>query len=91
MSELLGLAHPSPHLLHGDHGALHPGYPEVAELCSYNSTILDCRTSKEDSVAIFVFDSIVDVIYFIDILFNFHTSYVTEDGKVVTDDSKIRR
>ena len=49
------------------------------------------RTSKDDSVAIFVFDSIVDVIYFIDILFNFHTSYVTDDGKVVTDDTKIRR
>ena len=42
-------------------------------------------------MAIFVFDSIVDVIYFIDILFNFHTSYVTDDGKVVTDDTKIRR
>ena len=42
-------------------------------------------------MAIFVFDSIVDVIYFIDILFNFHTSYVTDDGKVVTDDGKIRR
>ena len=49
------------------------------------------RTTSDDSVAIFVFDSIVDVIYFIDILFNFHTSYVTDDGEVITDDTKIRR
>ena len=39
----------------------------------------------------FVIDSIVDMLYFIDILFNFHTSYVTNDGEVITDDIKIRR
>ena len=39
----------------------------------------------------FVIDSIVDVLYFIDILFNFRTSYFTDDGKVITDDIKIRR
>ena len=33
----------------------------------------------------FVIDSIVDI------LFNFHTSYVTDDGEFITDDIKIRR
>ena len=40
---------------------------------------------------VFVIDSIVDVLYFIDILFNFCTSYFTDDGEVITDDIKIRR
>ena len=42
-------------------------------------------------MTMFVIDSIVDVLYFIDILFNFHTSYVTDDGEVITDHIKIHR
>ena len=38
-----------------------------------------------------VLDSIVDIFFFIDIIFNFHTSFVGDDGGVVTDQAKIRR
>ena len=35
-------------------------------------------------------DSIVDIIFLIDIVFNFHTSFVGDDGAVIVDESKIR-
>jgi hypothetical protein len=38
-----------------------------------------------------VIDSIVDIVFFIDIIFNFHTSFVGNSGEVVTDQKKIRR
>ena len=38
-----------------------------------------------------VMDSVVDIIFFIDIIFNFHTSFVGASGEVVTDQNKIRR
>ena len=38
-----------------------------------------------------VMDSVVDIIFFIDIIFNFHTSFVSASGEVVTDQNKIRR
>jgi hypothetical protein len=53
--------------------------------------LFEFRSAEDDSVAMFVIDSIVDVLYCIDILFNFHTSFVTDDGEVITDDVKIRR
>ena len=37
-----------------------------------------------------VVDSIVDIIFLIDIVFNFHTSFVGDDGAVIVDESKIR-
>ena len=38
-----------------------------------------------------VVDSVVDIFFFIDIVFNFHTSFVGNNGEVITDESKIRR
>ena len=37
-----------------------------------------------------VVDSIVDIIFLIDIIFNFHTSFVGNDGAVIVDEAKIR-
>ena len=39
----------------------------------------------------FAADSVVDIIFFIDIIFNFHTSFVGNSGEVVTDQVKIRK
>ena len=49
------------------------------------------RTVENDSVTMLVIDSIVDIIYFIDIIFNFHTSFVSNTGEVITNEQKIRR
>ena len=38
-----------------------------------------------------VVDVLVDVFFFVDIVLNFHTSYVGEDGEVITDLKQIRR
>ena len=38
-----------------------------------------------------VIDSIVDIVFFIDIIFNFHTSFVSNTGEVITNEKKIRR
>ena len=38
-----------------------------------------------------VVDFLVDVFFFADIVLNFHTSYVGEDGEVITDLKQIRR
>ena len=47
--------------------------------------------SKDESVGLLVIDSIVDIIFFIDIIFNFHTSFVSNTGEVITNEKKIRR
>ena len=49
------------------------------------------RSVDNDSVTMLVVDSIVDIIYFIDIIFNFHTSFVSNTGEVITNEQKIRR
>jgi hypothetical protein len=49
------------------------------------------RAINYDSVVMIVIDSIVDIVFFIDIIFNFHTSFVGNSGEVVTDQKKIRR
>lgn len=46
--------------------------------------------SKDESVGLLVIDSIVDIIFFIDIIFNFHTSFVSNTGEVITNEKKIR-
>ena len=46
---------------------------------------------EEESVGLLVIDSIVDIIFFIDIIFNFHTSFVSNTGEVITNEKKIRR
>ena len=37
-----------------------------------------------------VVDSLVDLFFLTDIVLNFHTSYVGEDGEVITDPKQIR-
>jgi potassium voltage-gated channel Eag-related subfamily H protein 5 len=49
------------------------------------------RSFSNDNVSFFVIDSTVDVIFFIDIIFNFHTSFVGPDGSVIVEESKIRQ
>ena len=41
-------------------------------------------------MSLLVVDSIVDVIFFIDIVLNFHTTYVGPGGEVVSDPAVIR-
>ena len=44
-----------------------------------------------DDIIMMVLNSIVDVIFFIDIIFNFHTSFVGHNGEVIVDEKIIRR
>lgn len=46
------------------------------------------KTSED--VSLLVVDSIVDVIFFIDIVLNFHTTFVGPGGEVVSDPKIIR-
>ena len=48
------------------------------------------KSFPNENITIFVIDSIVDVIFFIDIIFNFHTSFVGTDGSVIVEEAKIR-
>ena len=43
-----------------------------------------------DDVPLLVVDSIVDVVFFIDIILNFHTTFVGPSGEVVSDPKIIR-
>ncbi|CAF0853279.1 unnamed protein product [Rotaria sordida] len=50
------------------------------------------RSKSLDDVPLLVVDSIVDVIFFIDIILNFHTTYVhTKSGEVISDPKRIRK
>ncbi len=44
-----------------------------------------------EDISLLVVDSIVDVVFFIDIIFNFHTSFVGNDGSVIVDENRIRQ
>ena len=46
---------------------------------------------KFDSVPMTIADTIVDFIFLIDIILNFHTSYVGDDGSIIFDLKQIRR
>uniref|UniRef100_A0A1I8H9P1 Potassium voltage-gated channel protein eag n=4 Tax=Macrostomum lignano TaxID=282301 RepID=A0A1I8H9P1_9PLAT len=48
------------------------------------------KTKTMDDVAFLVMDSIVDVVFFIDIVLNFHTTFVGPNGEVISDPSVIR-
>eukprot|EP00095_Tigriopus_kingsejongensis_P007430 maker-scaffold443_size169656-snap-gene-0.13 protein:Tk07430 transcript:maker-scaffold443_size169656-snap-gene-0.13-mRNA-1 annotation:"potassium voltage-gated channel protein eag isoform x1" len=48
------------------------------------------RTFSNEDITLLVVDSIVDLIFFIDIIFNFHTSFVGTDGSVIVEETKIR-
>lgn len=43
-----------------------------------------------DDVSLLVIDSIVDVVFFLDIVLNFHTTYVSQTGEVISDPKLIR-
>ena len=43
------------------------------------------KNKTSEDVSLLVVDSIVDVIFFIDIVLNFHTTYVGPGGEVVSD------
>ncbi|XP_014677839.1 PREDICTED: potassium voltage-gated channel subfamily H member 1-like [Priapulus caudatus] len=47
-------------------------------------------TKSMDTVGLLVIDTIVDVIFFIDIVLNFHTTFVGPGGEVVSDPKIIR-
>jgi len=43
-----------------------------------------------DDVPILVADSCIDVVFFLDIVLNFHTTYVSPTGEVISDPKLIR-
>lgn len=48
------------------------------------------KNKTSEDVSLLVVDSIVDVIFFIDIVLNFHTTFVGPGGEVVSDPKVIR-
>lgn len=48
------------------------------------------KNKTSEDVSLLVVDSIVDVVFFIDIVLNFHTTYVGPGGEVVSDPKVIR-
>ncbi|KAF6770654.1 hypothetical protein AHF37_10091 [Paragonimus kellicotti] len=48
------------------------------------------KSKTMDDVSFLVVDSIVDVIFFIDIVLNFHTTFVGPNGDVISDPNIIR-
>lgn len=49
------------------------------------------KNKSMDSVSVLVIDSIVDVVFFVDIILNFHTTFVGPGGEVVSDPKIIRQ
>ena len=88
----LGLDHSLPHLLYCNHGKT--DWDKQHRLPHYDflqvpyNVALKNKTSED--VSLLVVDSIVDVIFFIDIVLNFHTTYVGPGGEVVSDPAVIR-
>jgi len=48
------------------------------------------HNKTRDSLAILVTDAVVDVVFFVDILINFHTTFVSPAGEVISDPRVIR-
>ena len=48
------------------------------------------KSKTMDDVPLLVIDSVVDVIFFLDIVLNFHTTYVSPTGEVISDPKLIR-
>ena len=59
----------------------------TAVMVPYNAAF---KNKTMDDVPLLVLDSIVDVIFFIDIILNFHTTFVGSGGEVVSDPKIIR-
>ncbi|KAK3595923.1 hypothetical protein CHS0354_032430, partial [Potamilus streckersoni] len=53
----------------------------------YNSSF---KNKTMDQVPLLVIDSVVDVVFFIDIVLNFHTTFVGASGEVISDPKIIR-
>ncbi|CAG9583483.1 unnamed protein product [Danaus chrysippus] len=49
------------------------------------------KNKTSEDVSLLVIDSIVDVVFFIDIVLNFHTTFVGPGGEVVSDPKVIRK
>jgi hypothetical protein len=56
----------------------------------FNLAVYRTSYTTTGDITFLVVDSIVDVIFLIDIIFNFHTSFVGNDGAVIVDEAKIR-
>lgn len=48
------------------------------------------KNKTMDQVPLLVIDSIVDVVFFVDIILNFHTTFVGPSGEVISDSKIIR-
>ena len=59
----------------------------TAIMVPYNVAL---KNKTSEDVSLLVVDSIVDVVFFIDIVLNFHTTYVGPGGEVVSDPKVIR-
>lgn len=59
----------------------------TAVMVPYNAAF---ENKTMDDVPLLVVDSIVDVVFFIDIILNFHTTFVGPSGEVVSDPKVIR-
>ena len=59
-------------------------YPMSNECILINELFIFYKQTSDD-VSLLVVDSIVDVVFFIDIVLNFHTTYVGSGGEVVSD------
>ena len=57
----------------------------------FNLAVYRTSYTSTGDITFLVVDSIVDIIFLIDIVFNFHTSFVGDDGAVIVDEAKIRR
>ena len=56
----------------------------------FNLAVYRTSYTSTGDITFMVVDSIVDIIFLIDIIFNFHTSFVGSDGAVIVDEAKIR-
>ena len=66
----------------------HAGPLNIPSCLLMSYSFLYDQTSED--VSLLVVDSIVDVVFFIDIVLNFHTTYVGSGGEVVSDPKVIR-
>jgi len=48
------------------------------------------KSKSMDDVPLLVIDSVVDVVFFLDIVLNFHTTFVSATGEVISDPKLIR-
>lgn len=59
----------------------------TAVMVPYNAAF---KNKTMDQVPLLVIDSIVDVVFFLDIILNFHTTFVGPTGEIISDPKTIR-